>query len=175
MECRETNFIHIKWSGPHTLADISSFNGEEDYGIYQVYGAHHVYGIDTLLYIGRAEKQTFSTRFTQHHWCSVNHDAGRLQVYLGRLCDDKIPTIEAWERNIRLAERLLIYAHKPAENSQKEIAAFDEELSNVHVLNWFLYRDLLPEVSGARWSGLYDHIPYKPNFSTAKAITLSPS
>ncbi len=41
----------------------------EDYGLYQIYGKHILCGKDTLLYIGEATEQTFSTRFKQHqHW-----------------------------------------------------------------------------------------------------------
>jgi len=141
-------------------------NGPTDYGIYQIYGAHHVYGSDALLYIGLAERQTFSTRLSQHRWCHVNHDAGRLQFYVGHLFGGPTPDDPTWCDFIRLAERLLIHAHKPAENAQKEIAALDEDLWHVHVLNWSQYRDLMPEVSGARWSTRFDDLPCKPHFST---------
>ena len=166
MESKEL-VIHRDWSGPHSLNDIASFSGPKDFGIYQVYGAHHVYGSDVLLYIGRVERQTFAGRFSQHGWCPANHDAGRLQVYVGRLFGGPTPEDSVWCRHIRLAERLLIHAHKPAENTQKELAELDRDLWHVHVLNWSRYRDLMPEVSGARWSSRFDELPCKPHFSTA--------
>jgi hypothetical protein len=165
MESQEL-IIHIDWSGPHGLNEIASFNGPTDYGIYQVYGAHHVYGGDVLLYIGLVERQTFATRFSQHGWCPANHDAGRLQVYVGRLFGYTTPDDPTWCRYIRLAERLLIHAHKPAENSQKELGALEPELRNVHVVNWRRYRNLLPEVSGARWSNRFGDLSCDRHFST---------
>jgi hypothetical protein len=55
-----------------------------------------------------------------------------------------------------LAERLLIFAHLPAHNSQVKIERLDADLQNVHILNWGYHRALLPEVSGARWTRKYD-------------------
>jgi hypothetical protein len=163
--------IHIDWSGPHSLAEVASFNGPEDFGVYQVYGAHHVYGSDALLYIGRVEKQPFAARFSQHEWCAGNHDSGRLQIYVGRLFGSPTPADPIWCRNIVLAERLLITAHKPAENSQTGLGELDSDLWHVQVLNWSQYRDLLPEVSGARWSSRFDQLPCKPHFSTVDFVT----
>ena len=165
MESQEL-IIHIDWSGPHTFAEVASFDGPTDYGIYQVYGAHHVYGSDALLYIGKAPEQTFAVRFSQHRWCPGNHDSARLQIYVGRLFGDRPRDIPTWESHIDMAERLLIQAHNPAINSQKELVR-GLDLARVHVLNWSQYRDLLPEVSGARWSSRFDTLPCKPHFTTA--------
>lgn len=163
--------IHIDWSGPHTFSEVSSFDSASDFGIYQVYGAHHVYGSDVLLYIGKAQIQTFSARLAQHGWCANNHDAGRLQFYIGRLFGGKTPDNSSWEYHIDLAERLLIQAHTPTINSQKELVLhMDSALQYVHVLNWSQYRDLMPEVSGARWSSRFDNLPCKPHFTTADNI-----
>ncbi len=168
MESREL-IIHIDWSGPHKYADVVEFlNGPTDFGIYQVYGAHHVYGSSVLLYIGKTEEQTFATRFAQHGWCPNNHDASQLQIYVGRLFGGPTPASVAWNDCIDLAERLLVQAHQPAFNSQLElVAGRDSDLQHVHVLNWSQYRELMPEVSGARWSSRFDNLPCKPHFSTA--------
>ena len=171
MESQEL-IIHIDWSGPHTFAEVASFDGPTDFGIYQVYGAHHVYGSDVLLYIGQAAIQTFAVRFAQHLWCPGNHDAARLQIYVGRLFGGPTPDNPTWEHHIDMAERLLIQAHKPAENSQKELVR-GLDLAHVHVLNWSQYRDLLPEVSGARWSSRFDNLPCKPHYTTADSIPKS--
>jgi hypothetical protein len=158
--------IHIDWSGPHTLSEIASFNGPTDYGIYQVYGAHPVYGTDALLYIGMTEEGNFAARFSNHDWCHGNQDAGRLQVYIGRLFGDATPDNATWCRCIKLAERLLIYTHMPAENKLKELGKLEPELWHVQVLNWRRYRSLLPEVSGARWSKRFDDLSCDKHFST---------
>ena len=51
--------IHVQWDGPFTLDQLSEMNNEYDYGVYQVYGSHPIYGSDVLLYIGKAGKLTF--------------------------------------------------------------------------------------------------------------------
>jgi hypothetical protein len=50
--------IHLQWE-EHKWDDFnfSDFNSEKDYGIYQFYGDHPVYGENTLLYIGKARDQ----------------------------------------------------------------------------------------------------------------------
>lgn len=45
--------IQLKWEGPFRIEDLRSLNNyETDYGIYQIYGNHLVYGENVLLYIG---------------------------------------------------------------------------------------------------------------------------
>ncbi|TQP76852.1 hypothetical protein FLL89_19800, partial [Vibrio cholerae] len=61
-----TNQIHIQWDGPFSLEQIKLMNTRTDYGLYQVYGTHTVYGSNVLLYIGQATYQTFGTRILQH-------------------------------------------------------------------------------------------------------------
>ena len=169
MESQEL-IIHLDWSGPHSYAEvIASFNGPTDFGVYQVYGAHHVYGSDVLLYIGKTEEQEFAVRFGQHAWCPSNHDSQQLQIYVGRLFGEPTPDSTKWNDYIDLAERLLIQAHQPALNSQLElVSGRDLDLQHVHVLNWSQYRDLLPEVSGARWSSRFEKLPCKPHFNTTE-------
>ena len=75
------------------------------------------------------------------------------------------PDDDTWNKHIRLAERLLIYAHSPPYNQQMSLAALEPELRSVHVLNWGCHRDLLPEVSGARWTTIFDKFPGYHQFS----------
>lgn len=49
--------IQIKWESPFRIDDLN--DDEIDYGIYQIYGNHLVYGENVLLYIGQANEQTF--------------------------------------------------------------------------------------------------------------------
>ncbi len=162
----EDIIIHIDWSGPYTLEEVSHLNGPTDFGVYQIYGGHPVYGSGVLLYIGLDEWQTFAQRLSQHGWCHTNQDAGRLEVHVGRLFGLTTPDCDTWNRYIRLAELLLIHAHRPAWNSQMELKSLEPELRRVHVVNWQRYRSLMPEVSGARWSERFDHIPFRQHFST---------
>jgi hypothetical protein len=151
--------IHIEWEGPIALKDIGTYTSEEDYGVYQIYGGHPVYGSDVLLYIGRAVRQHFGVRIAQERHWSDNRDADRLAIYLGKFAAEQTPSDDVWGKQIDLAERLLIFAHSPAYNAQKSIRRIDTDLQPVHVFNWGYHRDLLPEVSGARWTSKFGEMP----------------
>ena len=155
----QETIVHIEWDGPHAFDAIKELGGPTDYGVYQIYGGHPVYGTSALLYIGRADSQHFGKRIPQERGWLLNRDAGRIEVYVGRLSGSLTPGNDTWSRYITLAERLLIYAHSPPYNAQKNLAALDSDLRFVHVLNWGRHRDLLPEVSGARWTSRFAEIP----------------
>jgi len=129
-----------------------------NFGVYQIYGSHSIYGADKLLYIGKTVKQTFGIRIAQEGW-ERNSDEKSIKIYVGHLAGTITPSNEQWSKEIDLAERLLIYSHSPARNSQSIPKIPDKDLLNIHVLNWGNYRDLLPEVSGARWTSKYDDMP----------------
>ncbi len=156
--------IQVQWDGPYTLVDLPELTNEEtDYGIYQIYGKHPTYGSDVLLYIGKADYQTLGRRISQENWIDTN-DSNNTKIYAGRLYGEAIPSEDEWSKEIDLAERLLIYVHKPAYNSRSVASFPDAELQTVHVLNWGDHRDLLPEVSGLRYTSILDestYIPYK--------------
>jgi hypothetical protein len=151
--------IQIEWDGPFTFSEITRFTSETDYGVYQIYGGHPLYGSNALVYIGKARDQCFWVRIPQEKYWQDNRDANRLNVYLGRLAGAHTPTDDVWGRQIDLAERLLIFAHSPANNTQKNINRIDADLQNIHVLNWGYHRNLLPEVSGARWTSKLGLVP----------------
>lgn len=157
--------LHLQWSGPFTYAEAIRLRNEQtDYGVYQIYGAHPIYGADVLIYIGKADRQTFGQRLSQETWGEFNQDASRVKVYVGRLNGyNGTPAEDDWSKQISVVERLLIYAHWPAANSSGLNVKFDGAFHDLHVLNWGTYRDLLPEVSGARYSDLYDSdVGYAP-------------
>jgi hypothetical protein len=175
MSDQET-IIHIEWDGPCSLQNVQKdLIGPSDYGVYQIYGGHPVYGSSALLYIGLAAAQSFGERIPREKQWLDNRDAGRIEVYIGRLSGSETPANDTWERNIKLAERLLIYAHAPPHNTQKSLANLEPDLRFVRVLNWGKHRDLLPEVSGARWSSRFDDIPnyhpFREKPAEAKSIT----
>jgi hypothetical protein len=61
----KTHLIQIHWEGPYKLTELSTLmNTTTDYGIYQIYGKHPVYGSDVLLYIGKADYQTLGKRIS---------------------------------------------------------------------------------------------------------------
>ncbi len=73
--------LHVLWSGPYHLEQALDLHDEDsDYGVYQIYGAHFLYGADVLLYIGKADQQTFGTRLRQHaeQWMRDESEANRL-------------------------------------------------------------------------------------------------
>lgn len=151
MQIQHSTVLQVMWEGPFPLTDLSFIMNEEtDYGVYQIYGSHKVYGSGVLLYIGKADYQTIGKRISQEDWWNTN-DYNNLQIYAGRLIGET-PAEEQWSYEIDLVEKLLIYVHKPAYNSKNLVSIPEQLLKDVHVLNWGAHRSLLPEVSGRRWT-----------------------
>ena len=166
--------IRITWEGPYSLADIG-YNEEEekyniknsklndkkvDYGIYQIYGFHPVYGDNALLYIGQAKDQTFAKRLSQEGW-EYNADFKNIQIYVGRLFADEQPSATEWNKLIDIAEKMLIYAHAPAMNSSNIVNVskdkkFLKKCENIRIFNYDQCRSLFPEISGEMWIKEYD-------------------
>ncbi len=49
-----THSVRIEWKGSFSLAKVLGLDNEnKDYGLYQIWGHHIVYGADSLLYIER--------------------------------------------------------------------------------------------------------------------------
>jgi hypothetical protein len=159
MKNKTVKLIQIDWQGPFKLEELHLLNDiSQDYGIYQIYSKHIVYGKDVLLYIGKADFQTIGKRISQENWWDTN-DSNHLMIYAGRFAGESTPDEEQWSYEIDLAEKLLIYVHKPAYNS-KSLSSIPIEIQDIHILNWGDYRDLLPEVSGLRWTSKLDHLLY---------------
>ena len=153
-----TEHIHVQWEGPFSYAEALALRDDvSDYGVYQIYGSHPVYGSDVLIYIGKADSQTFGIRFSQEDWHYTNQDSSRVTVYVGRLSGyNGTPELNKWSMQIAHVERLLIVSHWPAWNSSGLNVQFGKELHHTHILNWGQHRDLLPEVTGARYSDRFD-------------------
>jgi hypothetical protein len=150
-------YVHLEWDGPITWAEKDKLKSASDYGIYQIYGYHPVHGADCLLYIGKASDQKFAVRLNQEADWMYDRDFGRLSIYVGRCSGwSGTPRDREWARQIDLSERLLILAHRPGWNAQKNINREDKELSRLHILNWKCHRNLLPEVSGLRYTSVFD-------------------
>ena len=161
--------IRIEWDGPYSLIDIG-YNEEtgkytlddilndecKDFGIYQVYGFHPIYGNDVLLYIGQAARQTFAKRLSQEAW-EYNADYKNIKFYVGRLfAKNQPPSEKIWDKMIDIAEKMLIFAHEPARNSSNILTisrdkAKLEEFKNIRIFNYDNYRSLMPEISGELW------------------------
>ena len=161
--------IRIEWEGPYTLFDIgyieendqyklsnAKLNDDKiDYGLYQIYGYHPVYGNNVLLYIGKTNKQTFAKRISDEGW-EYNPDFKNIQIYVGRLFYKKSPSEKEWLNQINQAEKMLIYSHEPARNSSNILnitkdKKFLKEFENIRILNYDSHKSLMPEVSGKLW------------------------
>ncbi len=91
MKC-ELDISEIEWDGPFVKESIEKLNNPWDYGIYQIYGTHPIFGSDSLLYMGKAEENSFAERIPAHlEW--VEWESTPVQVYIGRLGGQKI-----WQR-----------------------------------------------------------------------------
>lgn len=150
--------IHVFWEGPFDLKQVERINNEDrDYGVYQIYGHHPLYGSSVLLYIGQAQVQTFGKRISQQEWKNRS-DPDNMQVYVGRLAGRNKITSDAWNTLIEQTEKLLIYAHQPAFNTQSTKSLPEEDVLENRIYNWYSHRDLFPEVSGRRFTSRFDHI-----------------
>ena len=159
-----SRIVHLQWEGPFTWEGKNKLVNKSDYGIYQIYGCHPIYGSEVLLYIGKACKQTFADRLNQEWQWPHHQDAERISIYVGRCSGwEGTPNNEEWEKQIELSEKILILAALPAYNGRKWINPNDPQLRGLHILNWGSYRSLLPEASGHRYSSeFYDETNYKP-------------
>lgn len=149
----QERIVHIDWSGPLSLAESYQLNNQNDYGLYAIYGNHFVYGNSVLLYLGKAQEQTFGKRLSQEKGWQYNSDADRVQVYVGRFGGHDDPeSDDTWSKIIDISEKLMIYAHAPALNSKNVNGLDHNAVRSIHILNWGNVRSLLPEVSGQRWT-----------------------
>src|SRR5437016_4609359 len=98
----EDIIIHIDWDGPQSFEAVSNLNGSTDRGVYQIYGAHPLYGSSVLLYIG-STTGTFASRVLEHPVYRNNPDAGHVEVYIGRLWGIRTPAFDTWCHHIVLA------------------------------------------------------------------------
>ena len=156
--------INLVWKGPQPYGEVITQDDDTDYGVYQVYGIHPVYGADTLLYIGKANDNTFGARFRSADKLFMNdanepwgNNVNALRIHTGRIHlhgGERRPAEYMWSRWVTRAERLLIHAHSPAWNAQnvspEKGPPNGRVYRDLHVLNWGQFGQLLPEVSGAR-------------------------
>jgi hypothetical protein len=159
--------LHIDWEGPFEVTKVieRKIDKKKDCGIYQIYGNHPIYGKDSLLYIGETTDNTFSERFKVHKrdWLD-DKDLGQISAYLGDVYkqsgekyDEKkdMMSDEEWKELVKQCEQLLIYAFGPSYNSRNKQSINEDELRELHILNWCSRAALPPEVSGDRWTNKY--------------------
>lgn len=144
--------IPIVWDTPVPYDRISEFVHDTDFGIYAIYGTHPKHGSDTLLYIGRALGGSFGWRIPQHKDRLESELVTDIRVQLGRIVGNVTPSDEDWNRQIELAERLIIFAHKPPLNTHLDLGGLEPVLQTVHICNWGVLGSIFPEISGLRWT-----------------------
>jgi hypothetical protein len=118
MTDQKLKIIEIEWDGPIEYSQTKGLKESTDFGLYQIYGTHPIFGADSLLYIGKASEQYISTRLGQHeNW--LFREPSKIELYIGRLGSTMQPDNEqSWTKEIDLAERLLIYNCAPPYNTQ---------------------------------------------------------
>jgi hypothetical protein len=163
MQQSKVTIINISWETiPFNGIDFLKINEKgdaHDFGVYQICGHHNAYGHDTLLYIGKAQKQTFAKRIN-NRWEFIKSCVQPTSIRLGRIVrnddletqkkESSVWTEDHWENMIDVAEKILIKAHPPALNKQENAGLFTKDgLGEEHylILNWNDYGSLLPEVS----------------------------
>jgi hypothetical protein len=153
--------LYLEWDGVYGFDELHELDDEScDYGVYQIYGMHPVYGAEVLLYIGKAQDQTFAKKLGEEraYW-EAEGDFQPMSLCVGRLAGAVTPSQEDWRAQIDQAARLLVYAHAPVFNGRGLASLPDEDLKELHVVNWGGYMDLSPEVSGARWLYRFTDLP----------------
>jgi hypothetical protein len=65
--------IQILWEGPMSCSAAMNATGDQDYGLYALYGTHDIFGPDALLYVGEADEHPFPSRIGDHEetWCRL--------------------------------------------------------------------------------------------------------
>jgi hypothetical protein len=167
----EFKIFHLYWKkyawNEAVLKNFNGFDTDRDFGIYQIYGDHPIYGDDTLLYIGKAAEQTFAKRMKGHYDLDASQVGGQFtRIHLGYFCELDDVSPESWEDAISIVEPILIKSHMPALNGTnvKGFKGFLENPdTNILVFNWGAKGKLFSEVSNLRCSGYY-HDSEKYNF-----------
>ncbi len=154
---QEVNIIQIGWEKkPYNEETIKELDAEDYYGVYQIYGHHPVYGDNTLLYIGKANQQTFAMRLkdrTEFEETVLRPESMRI----GRIFKTADTENANWDDIVDIVEKILIRTHAPAYNSTdiKGLKWYDDEEKHYIIKNWYEYGLLLPEVSSMNISYRY--------------------
>jgi hypothetical protein len=100
--------IVIHWSAKYKLNESDKLDLFKENVLYQIYGDSHIYGRDTLLYIGKTDR-AIGVRLSEH-LKSFFKFANNLSVSVGQL---EIPL-----KNLEVPESILIANHKPSFNKE---------------------------------------------------------
>jgi hypothetical protein len=137
-------------------------NRPEEYGLYQIYSSHLIYGPNSLVYIGKAYDQPILKRLKSHNDYWFNEESDEVTVYIGKLIVERLQfellskeeIDKIWRKQVDDAEKLLIFNCAPAYNSNSIV---DHRIENKDLI-LFNYgkRGQLP----LELSTLYDNSVY---------------
>lgn len=74
--------INVHWDGPFKWDDRQQCC-KPGHVLYQIYGSHHLYGRNILLYIGMTKRDNSFKRLSEHTWIKEEYDDTSL--YLGSM------------------------------------------------------------------------------------------
>lgn len=155
----EIKVFHLLWEKFNWQElDLEKLKEKKHKGVYQIYGTHHVYGKDSLLYIGQTKEQTFGQRLNpDQHWdFNVNHFTEISDIYIGMLLDRDDADRKKYNFIIDDIEYLLINSHCPAFNSTNLKGLKEHKPKNEFIIiNWGNYGQMLPEISTLKFSSKY--------------------
>jgi len=146
--CNETIY-DIYWEGPFEWEQKDK-PIEKHHVVYQIYGAHHLYGRDVLLYIAMTSKGV-KKRLKEHAgWISEEYDKVRIRIgSLGKFTSwrdwRKGDYEEAENSLVEKIEALLIYAHQIVYNKANKEQA--ENAKGIRIFNSGFLGQLFPEIS----------------------------
>jgi hypothetical protein len=138
LQSSEIDLIHIVWEGPLSIKAVLNLRMQadygHDYGLYQIYGTHSIFGQDALLYLGHADERTFMGRLPWYgdHW--EQHEADQYQVYLGRFGGWEPIDDRRWGKLIHNAKVITVYNVSPPYN-RTQIVSMDVKEPTV-ILNY---------------------------------------
>jgi len=146
----------IYWEGPFDW-DIKSKKVKPHHVLYQIYGFHHLYGNNVLLYIGTTSHGI--NRIKDHeYWIEEEYDNVEIRVGSVR----EFTGWEGWKKPVNYpkpqrklvekVEALLIYAHQPVYNMRNKQGA--NTAKNIRIFNTGKPGSLFPELSAAYFLGI---------------------
>ncbi|MGH9460521.1 MAG: hypothetical protein ACRD1X_04855 [Vicinamibacteria bacterium] len=147
---KEETILDVYWEGPFSW-NKRQRHLKTGHVLYALYGAHHAYGPNVLLYIGRTTRGVGKRLDAHASWVGEEYDPMTLRLAsIGPITtwsewDDHERYGPATEKLVAAAEALLIYALQPAYNkSSKETLGAGK---GFRIFNTGMIGTMLPEVS----------------------------
>lgn len=119
------NEIVIEWQKKKSFNECIKLLENNKNVVYQIYGDHHIYGRDTLLYIGQTQNLIIRLK---KHLKGVFGFVNNITISVG--------IIKNFNDNIEIPESILIANHKPSYNKEfLHDLPFDAKKNKIIVIN----------------------------------------